>query len=81
MSAPLLREGVAIGAIVLRRTEVRPFTDSQSALMQTFADQAAIDIENVQLFTALEERNRDLTVAGKTRLETGRGAPRARRGE
>ncbi|HEY7363195.1 MAG TPA: GAF domain-containing protein, partial [Methylomirabilota bacterium] len=60
---PLLREGVAIGVISIRRMEVKPFTDKQIALLQTFADQAVIAIENVRLFKALEARNRDLTDA------------------
>src|SRR5262245_11623836 len=63
LSAPLLREGVAIGAILIRRSEVRPFTDKQIALLKTFADQAAIAIENVRLFGELQEKNRALTLA------------------
>jgi two-component system, NtrC family, sensor kinase len=63
LSVPLMREGVAIGAIGLRRTEVRPFTDQQISLLQTFADQAVIAIENVRLFKELEARNTDLTEA------------------
>jgi signal transduction histidine kinase len=60
---PLMREGVAIGAILIRRMEIRPFTDSQIALLQTFADQAVIAIENVRLFTELQEKNKALTQA------------------
>src|SRR5262249_18590108 len=63
LNVPLLREGVAIGTIALRRTEAQPFTDSQIALLQTFADQAVIAIENVRLFTALESRTTELRVA------------------
>jgi GAF domain-containing protein len=56
----LLREGIAIGAIHVRRPEVRPFTQKQIALLKTFADQAVIAIENVRLFEELQERTREL---------------------
>ena len=63
LAVPLLRESAVIGTITLRRTEVRPFTDKQVTLLQTFAAQAVIAIENVSLFKELEARNRDLTEA------------------
>src|SRR5215472_4171561 len=70
LSVPLLREGVAIGTIALRRTEVRLFTDKQIALLQTFADQAVIAIENVRLSTELQTSNRELTTALDTQTAT-----------
>jgi GAF domain-containing protein/CheY-like chemotaxis protein len=60
---PLMRSGVAIGAIAVRRTEARLFTERQVALLQAFADQAVIAIENVRLFTELEARNGELRIA------------------
>ena len=56
LGVPLLREGRALGSILVRRSEVRPFDDKDIALLTTFADQAAIAIENVRLFTELQKR-------------------------
>ncbi|MCC7215812.1 MAG: GAF domain-containing protein [Burkholderiales bacterium] len=63
LAVPLLRDGSPIGAISLGRPEPGEFPDAQVALLQTFADQAVIAIENVRLFAELEARNRDLTIA------------------
>jgi signal transduction histidine kinase len=63
LATPLLREGTALGAILIRRMEVSSFSDSQIRLLETFADQAVIAIENVRLFQELEVRNRELTEA------------------
>jgi GAF domain-containing protein len=69
--APLLREGVAIGAITLRRTEAQLFTERQVTLLLTFADQAVIAIENVRLFTELQGRNAEVTEALERQTATG----------
>jgi GAF domain-containing protein/DNA-binding response OmpR family regulator len=61
LSVPLLRDDEAIGSLSVRRTDVRPFTDKQIELVQTFADQAVIAIENARLFDELKARTRDLS--------------------
>src|SRR6476660_5529070 len=71
LSVPLLRENGGVGAIVLRRTEVQPFSDKQIALLQTFADQAVIAIGNVRLFEEVQAKTRDLTEA--LTYQTGSG--------
>ena len=62
---PMLRHAVAVGTISATRREAGGFTDDEIALLQTFADQAVIAIENVRLFTELEGRNRDLTATSE----------------
>ena len=63
LAVPMLREGAPIGVIVLTRSEARPFTNKQIELATTFADQAAIAIENVRLFDEVQTKTSDLSEA------------------
>src|SRR5204862_3125658 len=61
LCVPLIHEGRALGTIVVRRAEVRPFEDKHIALLKTFADQAAIAIESTRLLNELRQRTDDLS--------------------
>ena len=69
LAVPLVRENKAFGGIVMRRREVRPFTDKQIELVKTFADQATIALENVRLFNEIQDKSRELEVANKHKSE------------
>jgi len=75
LSVPLIHEGRALGAILVRRTEVRPFEQKHIALLTTFADQAAIAIENVRLFKAEQQRTRELSDSLQQQTATAEVGP------
>jgi signal transduction histidine kinase len=69
LSVPMLRKGEAVGAINVTRREPGPFSDTEVALLQTFADQAVIALENVRLFKELEAANHELAAASRHKSE------------
>src|SRR5262249_21963285 len=70
LATPLLRDGTPLGVIFVIRGEVYPFSAKQIALLETFANQAVIAIENVRLFNELQAKNRALTEAHAQVTET-----------
>src|SRR5262249_16753717 len=69
LGMPMVREGVPMGVLTLTRSEVRPFTEKQSELVQSVADEAAIAIENVRLFDEIQDKSRQLAVASEHRSQ------------
>jgi signal transduction histidine kinase len=69
LGVPMLRDGVPIGVLALARSDVRPFTEKQIELVSTFADQAAIAIENVRLFDEIQDKSRQLAEASERKSQ------------
>jgi signal transduction histidine kinase len=69
LAVPLMRKGDALGAITLSRPEPRPFTEREIVLLETFADQAVIAIENARLFTELQDKSQQLAAASRHKSE------------
>jgi len=69
LGVPLMREGTPIGVMSMNRSTVRPFTDKQIELLTTFADQAAIAIENVRLFDEIQDKSRQLAEASERKSQ------------
>ena len=69
LGVPLLRERAPIGVIALSRSTVRPFTEKQITLVETFADQAAIAIENVRMFDEIQDKSRQLALASENKSQ------------
>src|SRR5207237_4841729 len=65
LGVPLMREGNLVGVLTVVRNEPRPFTQKQIELVETFADQAVIAIENVRLFDEIQDKNRQLAEASE----------------
>jgi transcriptional regulator with GAF, ATPase, and Fis domain len=70
LAVPLLRDGKALGALAVARAEPNPFSDRQIQLLQTFADQALIAIENVRLFEDVQKRTAELSEAREQQTAT-----------
>jgi two-component system, NtrC family, sensor kinase len=69
LAAPMLREGAPIGAVAVGRLQVRAFTDAQIKLLETFANQAVIAIENVRLFNEIQDKSRQLEMASQNKSQ------------